>query len=280
MKNIKKILIAVVLVTVLVVSAVMLVACNKDAVKVIEYKLTDEEYAFGVQKSNTELLNKINTALAEIKEDGTVDAIMQKYFNGEEVMGYESPAKDSTKKQLVVATNAAFEPFEYKTGNKFCGIDIEMMKAIADKLEMELVIEDMDFDSVVTAVQQGLADVAAAGLTVTADRSQKIAFTDTYYNASQMLVVNKDDTTFDDCKSAEDVINVLKGLSNVKAGYQNGTTGQYFIQGSDDYEGFANITGKGYTNAGLAVKDMTNGNINFVVVDEMPAKSITKKMNK
>ncbi len=283
----KKTILSILIVAMIVVSAIGMMACinnNKDTnkVKVVEIQLTEEEYAIGVKKGNTELLGQINEAMDALKADGTVDAIMQKYFAGDKVEGVVSAKKDSSKNQLVVATNAEFAPFEYKMGEKFAGIDMEIAKAIADKLGKELVIDDMQFDAVVTSVGTGLADMAIAGLTVTPKRAESVDFTKAYYQASQQLVVKAGDTTFDECKTAQDVENVLKGLTGKKAGFQNGTTGQYYVKGDESwgFAGFSNITAVGYDNAGLAVKDMLNGKIDIVVVDQMPAKSIASKFNK
>ena len=265
------------------VSAMAMVACNKaDKVKVIEIKLTEEEYAFGVDKGNTELLNAVNGAIDTLKSNGKMDEIMNKYFAGEEVTGITSATKDPSKDQLVVATNAAFAPFEYKLGNKFAGIDMEIAYEIAKILGKELVIDDMDFDAVVTSVGNGTCDIAMAGLTVNETRKESVDFTQKYYDASQMIIVKADDTTFDNCETAADVENVLKAMSGKKAGFQNGTTGEFYVKGDEEwgFDGYSNITPAGYANAGLAVQDMINGNIDFVVIDEMPAKTIAKSMNK
>ncbi len=280
----KKTILSILIVAMIVVSAIGMMACNKDTskVKVVEIQLTEEEYAIGVKKGNTELLGQINEAMDALKADGTVDAIMQKYFAGDKVEGIVSAKKDSNKKQLVVATNAEFAPFEYMMGDKFAGIDIEIAKAIADKLGKELVIDNMQFDAVVTSVGAGLADMAIAGLTVTPKRAESVDFTKTYYQASQQLIVKADNTTFDECKTVQDVEKVLKSLTDKKAGFQNGTTGEYYVKGDESwgFDGYSNITAVGYDNAGLAVKDMLNGKIDIVVVDQMPAKSIASKLNK
>ena len=279
----KKALLILVVVAMVAVSAMAMVACNKaDKVKVIEIKLTEEEYAFGVDKGNTELLNAVNGAIDTLKSNGKMDEIMNKYFAGEEVTGITSATKDPSKDQLVVATNAAFAPFEYKLGNKFAGIDMEIAYEIAKILGKELVIDDMDFDAVVTSVGNGTCDIAMAGLTVNETRKESVDFTQKYYDASQMIIVKADDTTFDNCETAADVENVLKAMSGKKAGFQNGTTGEFYVKGDEDwgFDGYSNITPAGYANAGLAVQDMINGNIDFVVIDEMPAKTIAKSMNK
>lgn len=187
-------------------------AAKIDGVKVIDIALTEEEYAFGVDKAQPELLAAVNAILAAMKEDGTLDAIVAAYATGEGIQPVESAEFDANKadQQLVVATNAAFAPFEYKEGDKFAGIDMEIAAYIAGKLDMELVIQDMEFDSVVTSVGKNGVDIAMAGLTVTDVRKESVNFTESYYNAAQMLVVLESETAFDNCKTAEDVLAVLK----------------------------------------------------------------------
>ena len=90
-----------------------------------------------------------------------------------------------------MATNAAFEPYEFYDQNEIVGIDAEMAQAVCDKLGYELVIEDMEFDSIINAVQSGKADVGVAGMTVTEDRLKSIDFTDSYTAATQVIVVRK-----------------------------------------------------------------------------------------
>ncbi|MBR3895341.1 MAG: transporter substrate-binding domain-containing protein [Clostridia bacterium] len=180
-------------------------------IKVIDVALTEEEYAFGVDKNQPELLASINAILAEMKTSGALDAIVAAYATGDGIKPFTSGVKDPAKadKQLVVATNAAFAPFEYKDGDKFAGIDMEIAAYIAEKLGMELVIEDMEFDSVVSSVGKNNVDVAMAGLTVNETRKEFVNFTSSYYNAAQMLVVPADNTDFNACKTAEDVLAVL-----------------------------------------------------------------------
>ena len=184
-------------------------------VKVIDVPLTVEEYAFGVDKAQSELLTSVNTILAEMKTDGTLDAIVAAYATGDGIKPFTSAKFDANKadEQLVVATNAAFAPFEYKEGEQFAGIDMEIAAYIAEKLGLELVIMDMDFDAVVTSVGKNGVDIAMAGLTVNETRKQSVNFTESYYNAAQMLVVKEGETSFDNCKTAEDVLAVL--ASNV-----------------------------------------------------------------
>lgn len=184
-----------------------------EGIKVIDVALTEEEYAFGVDKNQPELLASINTILAEMKTSGALDAIVAAYATGEGVKPFASATLDTAKadKQLVVATNAAFAPFEYKDGDKFAGIDMEIAAYIAEKLGMELVIMDMEFDSVVSSVGKNGVDVAMAGLTVNETRKEFVNFTASYYNAAQMLIVPASNTDFDACKTADDVLAVLAG---------------------------------------------------------------------
>ena len=184
-------------------------------VKVIDVPLTEEEYAFGVDKNQPALLAAINAILADMKTSGKLDAIVAAYATGEGIKPFESAKLDAAKadKQLVVATNAAFAPFEYKDGDKFAGIDMEIAAYIAEQLDMELVIMDMDFDSVVTSVGKNNVDVAMAGLTVNETRKKSVNFTESYYNAAQMLIVPESETAFDGCKTADEVVAKLAELA-------------------------------------------------------------------
>lgn len=267
-----------------VVIAASFAACsggNTQAVKVININLSDEEYALGVDKNQPELLETANALIAEIKENGTLDEICNHYFGDGTPVGVESAVLDTSKDQLVVATNAEFEPFEYKDGNTFYGIDMEIAKLLADRLGQELVIQDMNFDAVVLSVQQQKCDIAMAGLTVSEERAQQVNFTESYYEASQKLIVKGDDTTFDNCQTKEDVDAILNGLdSSVKIGGQNGTTGQSYVQGSEDL-GFAGLQAEfvGYSNGSLAVQNLINGNVDYVIIDAAPAEAITASIN-
>ncbi len=249
--------------------------------KVIEINLTDEEYAFGVDKNQPELLAKANAFIKKIKEDGTYEAICDKYFGDGTPTPVTSAVKDDSKDQLVVATNAHFEPFEYTQGDKYLGIDMEIAAAFADYLGWELVIDDMDFDSVCLSVGQHKCDIAMAGLTVKPDREEHVTFTESYYTASQKIIVKSNDETFKDCKTAADVEAILKGFDKTKKiGVQNGTTGQFYSEGDADwgFDGFP-VTTVGYKNGSLAVQDMLNGNIDYVIIDSAPAKFITESIN-
>ena len=256
-------------------------SASANTAKVIDVDLTEEEYAFGVDKNQMDLLEQTNTFIEKIKADGTLDAICDKYFGGGEPEAVESAELDSSKDQLVVATNAAFEPFEYTKGDQYYGIDMEIAKLLADELGKELVIQNMDFDAVCLSVSQQKCDIAMAGLTINEERKEYVSFTDSYYQASQRLIVPSADTTFDDCKTADEVAAKLAELSaSDKIGVQAGTTGQYYVEGSDDW-GFAGLPAEcvTYKSGSLAVQDMLNGNIKYVIIDAAPANAITASIN-
>lgn len=250
--------------------------------KVIDIDLTDEEYAFGVDKNQPELLEQTNAFIQKIKDDGTLDEICDKYFGSGEPEGVESAELDSSKDQLVVATNAAFEPFEYTKGDTYYGIDMEIASLLAKELGKELVIQNMDFDAVCLSVGQQKCDVAMAGLTVKKDRQKYVDFTDSYYDAAQRIIVKTDNTEFDNCKDAASIEKILKTKDkSVKIGVQNGTTGQFYCEGDKDwgFDGFK-VTTTGYKSGSLAVNDLVNGNLDYVVIDSAPAKCITEAINK
>lgn len=310
-----------------------LTACDKKKgqIKFIDVKLTDEEYAIAVNKGKPQLKADINNALKEID----IEAIITKYNNLDSVTeGYTfKTTSTNPDNELIVATNAEFPPFEYKKGTQYFGIDIEILNQLAQKLNKEVVLYNLNFDAIITSVQgvempsdvdtdgydtYAYSDIAIAGLSVTEERKQSVDFTDSYFKSSQVLVVKSDDTTFDAVTAltvddltyanAKDVLDedvteadfaaytadekaevlvkvktmkidkILSEMQGKKAGSQNGTTGEYFIKGSGDWlEGYSNIGYNGYTSYTLAIEDMLNGNINFVVSDYETAKALVEK---
>ena len=260
-----------------------MVACGGEKVtaKIIDVDLTEEQYAFGVDKDQPELLQKTNDFIKKIMDDGTFEEICDKYFGDGTPEGVTSAKRDDSKDQLVVATNAEFAPFEYKEGEKYYGVDMEIAKLLADELGKELVIDNMDFDAVCLAVGQHKCDIAMAGLTINEERKESVTFTEPYYNAQQKLIVPSNNTEFDDCKTVADVEAILnKKDDSCKIGVQSGTTAQFYSEGDADWEfpGFP-VTTKGYKNGSLAVQDMLNGNIDYVIIDAAPAERITESIN-
>ena len=159
--------------------------------------------------------------------------------------------------KLTMATNAAFPPYEMTTdAGEFEGIDVETAQAIADKLGLELQIDDMDFDAALLSVQQGKADIVMAGVTVTDERKAVMDFSDSYATGIQSIIVPEGS----DIASPDD-------LAGKKIGTQRGTTG--YIYCSDDF-GDENVVA--YDNGLTAVQALNNGQVDAVVIDNAPAK--------
>ena len=159
--------------------------------------------------------------------------------------------------KLIMSTNAAFPPYEMTTDSgEFEGIDIETAQAIADKLGLELQIDDMDFDAALLAVQQGKSDMVMAGVTVTDERQNVMDFTDSYATGIQSIIVKEDS----DITSVDD-------LAGKKIGTQRGTTGYLYC--SDDF-GDENVVA--YDDGLTAVQMLNNGQVDCVVIDNAPAK--------
>ena len=143
------------------------VAAN-EGLKILESAYTEEEYAICFKKGS-DLKDKVDAALKDLIADGSVKAIIDKYINGktDEFVGVPiSAEKDSSKQDLIMATNAEFPPYEYIDGDKYFGIDVEVAKIIADKLGYNLVVENVAFDSIIPGVQSGKYSMGMAGMTV------------------------------------------------------------------------------------------------------------------
>jgi len=263
----------------------LLVGCGGEQsgsqLTLIDIPLTREAYAFGVDPGQPLLLDQVNAFIATVREDGTLDRICDTYFAGGEPTPVVSYPRDDSKDQLVVATNAMFAPFEYTVGNAYYGIDMELAAELAAYLGQELVIVDMDFDGVCLSVGQGKCDIAMAGLTVNETRQEHVVFCEPYYEASQRILVPAGTGTFADCTTTEDLEALLSTMgSDVTAGVQTGTTGQSYLQG-DEAWGFPgyDISCKAYQSVALAVQDMLNGNLDFVIADEAPATLLTERLS-
>ena len=254
---------------------------KENIVKVIDVELTEEQYAFGVDKDQPELLASVNAYIKEIKGNGKFDEICSKYFGNGQPTPITSAKLDTSKDQLKVATNAAFEPFEYTEGDTYYGIDMEIAAGLAQKLGKELVIQNMDFDAVCLSVGQHKSDVAMAGLTIKEDRKKYVDFSDSYYDATQKVIVRTDNKEFDSCKDKAAIDKILETKDKgVKVGVQSGTTGQFYCEGDKSWgsKGFK-MTTVPYKNGSLAVQDLINGNVNLVIIDSAPAKCITDAFN-
>ena len=159
--------------------------------------------------------------------------------------------------KLIMSTNAAFPPYEMVADDgSFEGIDVEIAGAVAKKLGLELVVDDMDFDAALLAVQQGKSDIVMAGVTVNEDRKMVMNFSDTYSKGVQVVIV----------KEGSDV--TLDNLGDQMIGTQRGTTG--YIYASGDY-GEDHVTA--YDNGASAVQALANGQVDCVIIDSAPAEA-------
>ena len=172
-----------------------------EGLAVMEEPLSEENYAIGFRKGNSELVEAVNKALAELKADGTLDKIFDKYYTtfltgdsssiNPEDIDFNKGAKGGS---LVVGTEAGFAPYELKVGSGFIGIDVEMCAAIAKKLDKELIIENMNFDALPMAVSTNKVDMICAGITVTDERKENMDFSENYVvGAKQVALVRADD---------------------------------------------------------------------------------------
>ncbi len=166
--------------------------------------------------------------------------------------------------ELHMSTNAAFPPYEMTTDNGgFEGIDVEVATAIAEKLGLELVVDDMGFDAALTAVQQGQSDIAMAGITVTDERLQVMDFSDSYATGIQVVIVKEDSPikTVDDLANAEMI------------GCQKATTGYIYCSDTPENGGYGEDHVTAYETGAVAVQALVNGQVDAVVIDNEPAKS-------
>lgn len=166
---------------------------KNDDVELLSEGYADEEYAIAMQLDNKDLQTEINNALGELESDGTLGKIKE-YYDGENA-GKDKftpdPAADKSKGKLVMATNAEFPPYEYMEGQDIVGFDVDMMTAVCEKLGYELQIENMQFDSIIPAIQSGKADVGVAGMSVTPDREKNVLFSDPYTVTHLVVMVRK-----------------------------------------------------------------------------------------
>ena len=248
--------------------AVVFAGCGqKVTLSILDTEYAVEDYAICVAKENTDLLEKINTALAELKEDGTAQAIVDKYISGT-AHDLVFQADVEGKEEIHMATNAQFPPYEYYDGDKIVGIDAEMAAAIADKLDMKLVIDDMEFDTIITAVQTGKSDFGMAGMTVTEDRLKNINFSESYATGIQSVIVPEGSkiTTVDDLYA--------EGATYL-VGTQKGTTGDIYAEGDFGAERVMK-----YTSGNEAVQALITGKVDCVIIDNEPAKAYVAENNK
>ena len=164
---------------------------------------------------------------------------------------------------LTMATNAYFPPYEYYEGDEIVGIDAEIAKAIADKLGLTLEIEDMEFDSIITAVQGGKADMGLAGMTVTDERKENVNFSDSYATGVQVVIVKEGS----EIATPDDLAN------GKKIGVQMGTTGDIYASDTPEKGGYGEENVEKYNKGADAVMALLQDKVDAVIIDNEPAKS-------
>lgn len=168
--------------------------------------------------------------------------------------------------QLIMATNAAFPPYEFiGENNKIVGIDAEIAQLIADKLELELVIEDIEFGSIITGVQSGKYDIGMAGMTVTPERLENVNFSTSYANGVQVVIVK-----------ADSAIKSIDDLEGKMIGVQEGTTGHIYCADTPENGGYGEDHVTAYSKGADAVQALIAGKVDCVVIDREPAKEFVK----
>ena len=261
------------LMMVLVLGMSVMAGCGKKVkLTILETEYITEDYAIAVAKDNEELYNKINTALQELINDGTVKKVVDKYISGKahDLKLQENVSADA--KTLTMATNAEFPPYEYyEADDKIVGIDAEVAAAIADKLGMKLVISDMDFDAIIPAVQSGKADMGMAGMTVTEDRQKEVDFTVSYATGVQVIIVPEGSKI----KSVDDLF--AEGAFH-KIGVQEATTGDLYSTWDLEDAGKAEV--QRFPKGADAVNALVTGKVDCVIIDSEPAKVFVANNNK
>ncbi len=311
----KKLLVAFVAVLMICAMAISMTACgSSERVKVLDVQLAGERYGYAVSQKDTTLMESVNALIEklvgsepynpeaetqpaaegvayDLNNDGTAETVTfatlyEAENNGTagavDAIDYETrPAGLDLEECLVVATNAEFEPFEYMKGDKYAGIDMHIAKMLANSLGKQLVIRNLEFDVVITDVEQGTSDIGMAGLTINRGREEVVKFSDAYYLTTQRVAVLESDTTFDDCETEADFRAKVEELGKITAGAATGQTGYFYISGNTDfdYPGFDNVTCKDYDSVGLAVKNLSNGKLKFVVADKDTLMSAVEETN-
>ena len=186
--------------------------------------------------------------------------------------------------KLVIGTNAAFPPFEYKEDGNITGFDMDLIKKYGESVGKKIEIKDMDFDAALTSASTGKIDIAIAGITKNEKREKTLSFSDGYYSSNQVVVLstataNAIKTATETMTNDEKITYILSQLEGKKIGVQRATTGQFYVEGDADWEfdGIKDAKCNPYDNGGLAIKDLNDGKIDAVILDEAPAKNIVSK---
>ena len=235
--------------------------------KILDTEYVTEDYAIAVAKENTDLLAKINGALNALISDGTVEQVVNYYISGEGELPAFQQDVAADAEVLTMGTNAAFPPYEYFENETIVGIDAVVAALIADQLGMKLEIQDMEFDSIIPAVQSGKIDM---GMTVTEERLQSINFSDSYATGVQVVIVPEDSPI----ETVDQLASLIESGENIQIGTQNATTG--FIYASGD---FGEDHVQAFSKGADAVQALVTGKLSCVIIDNEPAKAFVAANN-
>lgn len=230
---------------------------------ILETEYITEDYAICMKKDSP-LLADINKALADLKADGSLDAIIAKYIEGTPHDLKLQEAVPADAPTLTMGTNAAFPPYEFYEAEQIVGIDAEVAAAIADKLGRKLVISDMEFETIIVAVQTGKADIGVAGMTVTDERKQNVDFSDSYATGKQVVIVKEG-------SSITSIDDLFAEGAHHKIGVQQNTTGDLYSTADIEEKGLGEI--KRFNKGTDAVQALLVDQIDCVIIDNEPAKA-------
>ena len=250
-------------------------ADNGVKLKILDSEYVTEDYAFEIAKDNDALLEKVNAAMLELTDDGTIKQVVDYFISGTGSLPEFQQNVAADAEEFVVATNATFPPYIYVDGDDFAGIDYVIAGLIADKLGMKLTVNDMEFDAIIPAVQSGKADMGMGGVSITDERKQSINFTMSYATGIQVMIVPEDS----DVTSADDILAKIENGEDFQIGAQSATTGYIYASDTVENGGFGEDHVQAFPKGADAIAALTSGKIDCVIIDNEPAKAFVEANN-
>ena len=250
-------------------------ADNGVKLKILDSEYVTEDYAFAIAKDNDALLEKVNAAMQELTDDGTIKQVVDYFISGTGSLPEFQQNVAADAEEFVVATNATFPLYIYVDGDDFAGIDYVIAGLIADKLGMKLTVNDMEFDAIIPAVQSGKADMGMGGVSITDERKQRINFTMSYATGIQVMIVPEDS----DVTSADDILAKIENGEDFQIGAQSATTGYIYASDTVENGGFGEDHVQAFPKGADAIAALTSGKIDCVIIDNEPAKAFVEANN-